>query len=94
MNCDICGNKAVFSEPSSKKNFCGPHFSAWYEKGVASTIEKYHMICPGDRIAVGLSGGKDSTVLLTVLAKLDLDAELIPITVDEGIADYRDDTIP
>jgi len=93
MNCDICGNKAVFSEPFSKKNFCGPHFSAWYEKGVASTIEKYHMICPGDRIAVGLSGGKDSTVLLTVLAKLDLGAELIPITVDEGIANYRDDTI-
>jgi len=93
MNCDICGNKAVFAEPSSKKNFCGPHFSAWYEKGVASTIEKYQMICPGDRIAVGLSGGKDSTVLLTVLTKLDLDAELIPITVDEGIANYRDDTI-
>ncbi len=93
MNCDICGNKAVFTDPVSKHTFCGPHFSGWYEKGVASAIEKYQMICPGDKIAVGLSGGKDSTVLLTVLAKLNPDAEFIPITVDEGIAEYRDDTI-
>ncbi|HKM42175.1 MAG TPA: TIGR00269 family protein [Methanocorpusculum sp.] len=91
--CDICGSKAVYFDSVSKVKLCGPHFSAWYEKGVASAIEKYHMICPGDKIAVGLSGGKDSTVLLTVLAKMNPDAEFIPITVDEGIAEYRDDTI-
>jgi uncharacterized protein (TIGR00269 family) len=91
--CDECEKRAVYFDSVTKVKFCGPHFSAWYEKGVAETIEKYHMICPGDKIAVGLSGGKDSTVLLTVLAKLNPDAELIPITVDEGIADYRDDTI-
>ncbi len=27
-------------------------------------VEKYHMIGEGDRIAVGVSGGKDSLVLL------------------------------
>ncbi len=32
--------------------------------------EDYHMIAPGDRIAVGVSGGKDSLVLLYLLAKL------------------------
>jgi len=32
--------------------------------------EDYHMIAPGDRIAVGVSGGKDSMVLLYLLAKL------------------------
>lgn len=91
--CGHCEKKAVYADPATKQSFCGEHFSVWYENGVASAIEKYRMIEPGDRIAVGLSGGKDSTVLLTVLAKLDLDAELIPVTVDEGIGGYRDDTI-
>ena len=33
-------------------------------------IEDYHMIEEGDRIAVGVSGGKDSLTLLVALAKL------------------------
>ncbi len=53
------------------------------------------MIKKNDRIAVGLSGGKDSTVLLHMLAKLrdDLPFELIAITLDEGIDGYRNKTL-
>lgn len=35
-----------------------------------AAIEKYNMIKPDDRIAVGLSGGKDSMVLLALLHRL------------------------
>ncbi|MDR3102074.1 MAG: TIGR00269 family protein [Methanocalculaceae archaeon] len=91
--CDLCGERAVLRDPVNKVALCGSHFSAWYEDCVADTIRRYRMIPPKARVAVGLSGGKDSTVLLSVLTKLGLDAELVAITVDEGIANYREDTI-
>ena len=57
-------------------------------------VEDYHMIQPGDRVAVGVSGGKDSLVLLMALAKL---REFYPIpftveafTLDMGHSDGRD----
>jgi uncharacterized protein (TIGR00269 family) len=49
-----------------------------------------------DRIAVAVSGGKDSVSLLHVLAKIELDypkASLVAITVDEGIKGYRDEAL-
>jgi len=54
-------------------------------------VEDYHMISPGDRIAVGVSGGKDSLVLLKLLAGLRqyMDFELQAITIDMGLGmDY------
>lgn len=57
-------------------------------------IEKYSLIQNGDRIAVGVSGGKDSLVMLKALAdfkKFGLyDYEIIAITIDiySGKEDY------
>ena len=58
---------------------------------VRRCIEDYHMICPGERIAVGISGGKDSLVLLQVLAGLReyMDFTLEAVTIDMGLGmDY------
>ena len=54
---------------------------------VRRCIEDYNMITPGDRIAVGVSGGKDSLVLLQVLAGLRqyMDFTLEAITIDMGL---------
>ncbi len=49
-----------------------------------------------DRIAVAVSGGKDSLVLLHVLAKLEQDfpeSSLVAVSVDEGIKEYRDEAL-
>ena len=35
-----------------------------------AAMQRYEMIAPGDRVAVGVSGGKDSLVLLAALARL------------------------
>ncbi|AFA48068.1 tRNA 2-thiocytidine biosynthesis TtcA family protein [Acetobacterium woodii] len=51
-------------------------------------VEKYEMIKPGDRIAVGLSGGKDSSALLVALKRFQhfspVPFELEGITLDMG----------
>lgn len=49
-------------------------------------VNDYHMISPGDRIAVGVSGGKDSMILLAALWRLHsflgIDFTIHAITVD------------
>lgn len=51
-------------------------------------VERYHMIRPGDKIAVGLSWGKDSVMLMHVLTRLlsrsPVKFELAAVWVDAG----------
>ena len=53
---------------------------------IRAAIDSYQLIQPGDRIAVGISGGKDSLVLLCALANmrkfLPIKYDLVAITVD------------
>lgn len=59
-------------------------------------LDDYHMIEPGDKIAVGVSAGKDSLTLLCALAEMrrfyPVPYELIAITVDMGFSEGMDFT--
>jgi tRNA(Ile)-lysidine synthase TilS/MesJ len=72
---------------------CSACFSTWVENRSFETIENEGLLLAGDRVLVCCSGEKDSVVMLDLIAKYvasrDLDVELIVLTVDEGISDYR-----
>lgn len=84
MRCEVCEEKAVFSQPAR----CKEHFCLLVEETVKETIESHRLCSKDDRICVGASGGKDSAALLVILQKLGYHVEAL--AVDEGIAGYRD----
>ncbi len=63
---------------------------------VKRAMQTYNMLEPGDRIAVGLSGGKDSSSLLYILTllqnRLPFEFELVPICLTLGFRNT--DTTP
>src|SRR5947199_4389317 len=66
-------------------------------KRTTKAIVDYQMIDDGDRVMVGLSGGKDSWALLQVLDVLRLRARitfsLVAVNVDSGYKEYKHDLI-
>jgi uncharacterized protein (TIGR00269 family) len=94
--CSLCTEPSAVFQKQKGRHLCGIHFTADIEQRVTDTIITRKMITAGDRVAVALSGGKDSTALLLLLSRLLPqwpDVSLVAITIDEGIAGYREETI-
>lgn len=94
MRCALCSEKAVIN------NLCKTHFIEWFERKALKTIKDFNMINDEDRIAVAVSGGKDSNALLWILNKYynqcnqshtskKTENRIVAIAVDEGIRGYR-----
>jgi tRNA 2-thiocytidine biosynthesis protein TtcA len=66
-------------------------------KKVARAITEYGLIEDGDRVMVGLSGGKDSWALIQILDALQkrapIDFSLVAVNVNSGYTNFRHDLV-
>jgi len=64
---------------------------------IGKAMHKYNMVEPGDRIAVGVSGGKDSMTLLNALVRIkkivNFDFEILPIHIHPSVDSAKYDLI-
>ncbi|KAG5953166.1 nucleotidyltransferase [Claviceps sorghi] len=95
--CLRCGNRAVIKRPKNHHKLCKECFLAVFEDEIHHTITSSNLFHRGERVAIGASGGKDSTVLASVMKTLNerhnYGLELVLLSVDEGIKGYRDDSL-
>jgi len=93
--CTRCGGKPFYTRRYSGEILCADCFRDSIAEKTKRTVSKYRMFGPHERIAVAVSGGKDSLSLLKVLSRLYLPRrnEIIAISVDEGVAGYRDEAL-
>jgi len=96
MQCSQCKKTAAAELKYSKQLLCKQHFTRLFEKRVRKTIRKNKLLKFDDKIAVALSGGKDSAVTLKILNELVKNvrtSSIFAVTIDEAIAGYSENNI-
>jgi cytoplasmic tRNA 2-thiolation protein 1 len=90
-----CGGKTVFFRAYNGESLCANCFNDSIFDKVKRTVSKYGMLRYRDKVAVALSGGKDSTSLLYILNSVmkGHGSQLFALTIDEGIQGYREESI-
>ncbi|XP_034182655.1 cytosolic thiouridylase subunit 1 [Osmia lignaria lignaria] len=92
-----CGKNAILKRPKTGHALCKECFFLAFENEIHNTIVEGKLFKLGDKVAIGASGGKDSTVLAYVLKTLNerykYGIELFLLSIDEGITGYRDDSL-
>ncbi len=94
--CSKCGKPAVYLRRYTSERLCGSCLVQTTLDRVRKTINRHKMFEEEDRIAVAISGGKDSAVLLDILYKIESNfpkSEIIPVIIDEGIQGYRNEAL-
>ncbi len=95
--CSKCHSRqSVIYRPYSGERLCPTCFKNSLRDRVQTTINRHRMFDHWSRVAVAVSGGKDSLTLLHILKEIEDEShgsELIAVTVDEGIGGYRDEAL-
>ncbi|XP_043924264.1 cytoplasmic tRNA 2-thiolation protein 1 isoform X2 [Protopterus annectens] len=97
VNCSSCEKNAVLKRPKTGHSMCRECFFWAFEEEIHQTIVNAKLFTRGEKVGIGASGGKDSTVLAHVLKVLNerynYGLDLFLLSVDEGITGYRDDSL-
>lgn len=91
-----CGKPAVHHARYSGERLCDAHFRESVERRVRRELRQQGPFKGDARIAVAVSGGKDSVVTLRLLHESLGDnprIQISAVTIDEGIASYRPPSI-
>jgi len=94
--CSKCKKPSVTFIRYNGTHLCKEHFIQYFEKRVKKEIKKQGKTEGSCKIAVAVSGGKDSIVALHIINEIfskRTNSKIYAITVDEGIKDYRDKSI-
>ncbi|MCF2139001.1 MAG: adenine nucleotide alpha hydrolase family protein [Candidatus Lokiarchaeota archaeon] len=97
MHCNYCDNSAVYHRRISNEYVCKQHFIKTIEKKILKTVRKYRMFSANDKLVVGISGGKDSLVVLYNVLQIQKHrqsrSDIHAILIDEGIKGYREESL-
>ena len=102
MDCNKCDREAVMHAAYSGSHLCEDHFCESVERRVRSRVREDNLLprsaTPEDpeTWVIGLSGGKDSVVLMRILDETfaeDPRVETVALTIHEGIEGYRDESV-
>jgi len=96
IRCDRCSGRAAIFQRYSGLHLCPRHFEEDVHRKVKEVLRTYRIFGRPCRIAVAVSGGKDSNSLLSILHSLFSsreDVEIVAVSIDEGIAGYRPKTL-
>lgn len=89
--------RPVMRRPKNGQSLCKECFYRVFENEIHDTIVNCRLFEVGDHVAIGASGGKDSTVLAYIMKLLNdrhkYGLELTLLSIDEGITGYRDDSL-
>ncbi len=93
--CSACGGTPFYTRRYSGQALCASCFDDSIVEKTRKTISKYSMIGPHERVAIAVSGGKDSLSLLKVLVGLYAPRgnSIVAVSVDEGVAGYRHEAL-
>ncbi|KAI5056492.1 hypothetical protein GOP47_0028310 [Adiantum capillus-veneris] len=96
--CDLClQRRPALRRPKTLQQVCKDCFYLAFEEEIHQTIIENQLFKPGELVAIGASGGKDSTVLAYVLTELNkrhgYGLDIFLLSIDEGITGYRDDSL-
>ena len=97
VKCQICNENPICTKTSEGKLICKQCFIERIENLVYECIKEFELIQKTDHIVIGVSGGKDSTALATILKRIEekhpTGAKYTLVAVDEGIVGYRDKSL-
>ncbi len=92
MKCSKCEKEAIAEIKYAGIRLCKEHFIEFIDRKVKREIREQVRFKRDDRILIAVSGGKDSMVTMHHMHKIFHrweNLELVAVTVDEGIGNFR-----